>query len=495
MSTQVASSSVHPIAWRARLPILVVYGAAVGYFVVAAYFSLRRHEAYRSGIDLANFDQALWLISQGEEPLVTQHGRSYWGDHFGLTPVLLTPLYLVGGGAGTLLVVQALAMASVAPLLYALARAHEARPWLATLPAVLWLASPLTLIPNLVDFHHVPLAAPLIVGSVIALRRGRLGLFSIVAVLACAAKEDISLMYVMLGIVVALDGRRRLGAAISVSALVVFVFVTAVWIPAFSDSLEWFAGRFGGERGDSLTEVATWMATHPVDTLEDVFTLEHGLIVGALVFTTGGLCLLGARWLLLGLPALAQNVLSAYSPQHGLRDHYYVPVALACSIAAAVGVHRLANVSHRARLVATAAVFLALLAFPFGVRYVDIQSEWTEANLPISGGAAARREALALVPPDAVVAVSPRLTPHLSHRREIYSLPIPFYGREDFGSDWSQKELERRAARVEWVLFDVAERPNEVPETPELIAPLLPRLGFREVLERGTIRVYVRGDS
>jgi uncharacterized membrane protein len=492
MSTHAVATSTLPLAWRARLPRLLVWGAAVGYFCLATYFSLRRHDAYRSGIDLANFDQALWLLSQGEEPFVTQHGRPYWGDHFGLTPLLLVPLYVIGAGAGTLLVVQALAVAAVAPLLYALARAYGAGTWLAAIPALLWLASPLTLIPNLVDFHHVPFAAPLIVASILALKLDRLVLFGVLAVLACCAKEDIPLMYVMVGLVVALEGRRRLGAVISAGALALFAFAVLVFIPSFSNSLEWFAARFGGDRGDSLTEVAAWMLTHPLATVEDVLTAEHLVILVALVLSTGGLCLLGARWLLLGLPALAQNFLSAYDPQHALSDHYYVPVALAFSIAAAAGVHRLTAISRPMRLLATAGIVLAVAAFPFGVRYADIQSEWTTENLPVSGGAAAREAALARVPGDAVVAASPRLTPHLSHRREIYSLPLPFLGREEFGSDWSQEEMGRRAARVRWVLFDVTERPHEVRRTPELLIPLIPRLGFREVARHGTIRVYVR---
>jgi hypothetical protein len=54
--------------------------------------------------------------------------------------------------------------------------------------------------------------------------------------------------------------------------------------------------------------------------------------------------------------------------------------------------------------------------------------------------------------------------------------------------------MERRAARVRWVLFDITERPHEVRRTPELLIPLIPRLGFREVARHGTIRVYVRDD-
>lgn len=492
MTEHRATSEPPPTAWRARLPAILVCAAAVGYVCLAAYFSLRRHDEFRSGIDLANFDQALWLMSNFDEPFVTQHGRSFWGDHLGLTPALLAPLYLVGAGAGTLLVVQAIAMAAVAPLLYALARAYGASGWLASIPAVLWLASPLTLVPSVVDVHHIPLVAPAIVGSILALKHDRLVVFAVLALLACGAKEDVPLVYVMVGAVVALEGRRRLGAMISGAAAAVFAVAFFVFIPAFSDSLDWFARRFGGDRGVTLGDVVVWMLTHPLATLQDVLTVEHLLILGALVGTTGGLCLLGARWLLVGVPALAQNFLSAYAPQHGLRDHYYVPVAIAFSVAAAAGVGRLRTSARPVRLVAAAGVAVALVAFPLGVRYVDLLSRWSPENLAVSGGAPARRDAASLVPDGAVVAASPRFTPHLSHRTEIYALPLPFFGREELGSDWSAAEMRWRAAGVEWVVLDVLERPNEVPDAPERLVPLLSPLGFEEVERRATVLVYRR---
>jgi uncharacterized membrane protein len=471
---------------------VLVYSGAVGYACLVVYFALTKHAAVRTGFDLANFDQALWLLSQGAEPFVTQHGRSYLGDHFGLTPILLTPLYVLGGGAKTLLVVQALTMAAVAPLLFSLARAYGASPWVATLPGLLWLTSPLTLMPNLQDFHHVPFAAPLVVGSLLALKHDRLFVYSVLAALASCAKEDMPLIYVMVGIAVALEGRRRLGAAISAASLALFVFALFVFMPAFTDSGAWFASRFGGDRGDSLSEVARWMLSNPLAALGDLVTQQNVVICAALILTTGGLCLLAPKWLLLGAPALAHNLLSAYPPQHALRDHYYVPVALAFSIAAAVGVHRLLHIAPHIRLLAAAGVTIALFAFPFGVRAVDASTRWPARTQALTGGAEARKSALGLIPDDVAVAASPRLTPHLSHRREVYTVPLPFFGREEFGSDWSQDDMTRRAGRVRLVILDTLDRPLEVADAPERLAPLLPRLGFRRVFQQGTVSVYRR---
>ena len=492
VTTQSAHLPAIAATWRARVPLLAVAAGALGYAFLAAYFSVRRHEQFRSSFDLANFDQVLWLLANGHEPLNTQYGRLFWGEHFSLSVALLTPLYVLGTGPAGLLVLQALTMALVAPLLYGVAQAYGARPWLAAVPALLWLASPLTLIPNVNDVHHVPLVASVIVGSVLALKRDRLYLFALLGLLGCLAKEDVSLLYAMLGVVTALEGRRRLGAAISAASLAIFLFAVAVYLPAFTDSTAWFEERFAGDRGDSVVDVGTWMASNPLAALGDLLGAENIGLCLALVATTGGLCLLAPRWMLLGVPALAHNLLSAYGPQHGIWDQYQVPVALSFSIAGAVGVHRLAVSGSRMRLAAAASVTLAFLLVPLGIRQVDGESEWTAARTARLGGVEARREALALIPDGVPVAASTRVTPHLGHRRELYTLPVPFLGREELGADWSKEEMSRRAKGVRWVLLDTNDRPTEFQRTPEIIGALLPRLGFRKVFEEGTVSVWRR---
>jgi len=478
-----------------RVPTLVVCVAAIGYAALAAFFSLRKHDAFLSGFDVAYLDQVLWLLAHGHEPLNTQDGRLLWGNHFSPTIALLTPLYALGAGARTLLGVQALALAAVAPLLYALARVSGARPWLAALPALLWLASPLTLVANVEDIHQVPLVAPIIVGSVLALKRDRIVLFAVLGVLACGAKEDILLLYAMIGVVVALEGRRQLGTAITAASLGVFAFVFGVFLPAFGDSGAWFAKRFAGMRGDSLADVAVWMVTHPLAALGDLVTAQNVSVCAVLILTTGGLCFLAPRWMLLGVPALAHNLLSAYAPQHYLATQYFVPVALSFSIAAAVGVHRLAIVGRMPRLVLASGVTGAFIAFVVGVTVAKSGSEWDAASIAETGGAAARQEAVALIPDLAGVAATPRLSAHLGERKEIYTVPLPFLGREEFGADWSAEEMARRARRLRWVAIDTQDRPNEFQDGPERVLPLLPGLGFREIFRRGTVHVYTRDAS
>jgi uncharacterized membrane protein len=479
-------------AGTSRLPLVSVLVAALGFAAVAIFFAVRKHDAILSGYDLALTDQELWLLAHGHTPQNTLDGRLMWGEHLNITLALLAPLWALGAGAKTLLVLQALAMAAVGPLLFLLARAHGAGAWLATLPAFVWLASPLTLAACLEDVHHAPLVAPAIVGSIVALARGRLVVFAVLALVASLAKEDISLMYVMLGVVLALEGRRRLGAAIGAAALAVFVFAVAIFMPAFGDSASYYAKRFAGDRGDSIGSTLVWMLGHPASAAGDLFTAQNVSICLVLLLTCGGLCLLAPRWMLLGLPALAHNLLSAYEPQHQLGRQYYVPVTIALAIAGAVGVRRLPELGKVTRLALAAGVTAALVSTVVGVSSAKIGSEWTRGEIANAGGVPVRRAALALIPDDVPVVASPRLAAHLSHRREIYALPLPFLGRRRFVTDWSPNEVERRARGVRWIALDTGDRPTEFQDAPERLLPLLPDLGFRAVYREGSVIVFRR---
>lgn len=480
---------------RSRLPAQIIWAATIVYVCIASYFSLRKHNNYLSYFDLANFDQALWLLAQGEEPFITQHGRHLLGDHFDPTILLLTPIYVLGGGPGTLLVLQSVFIGLVAPLLFKLARLRGASPWLALLPATLWLTNPLTLTQNIDDFHHTPVAAPLIVGSVIALHQSRFLLFAIAALLACGLKEDIPLIFAMLGVIVFLEGRRRLGMAIVTSATAVFAFALLVFMPHYSNSVDWFSKRFAGTRGDSVSDVAVWIVGHPIDALGDLATFQNLFVLAALVLTSGGLCFLASRWMLLALPAFAHNMLTAVPEQHQLRYHYWFPVILGLAIAGAIGVARLPRIENAAtRRLAATSVSVALALLPIGLLYANHLS----TNLPGDATTAERRseartKALELIPDDVPIAASVRLTPHLSHRREIYTLPLPFIP-VDYGGDLTAAEFRERTRRVQYVALDIIDTPKELRTTPDVLPPLLKRLGFREIARYSSIRVYRRVD-
>ena len=466
----------------------MVLAAAGLYVVVLAWASISRHDSFGSGgYDLGIFDQALWLLGHGMEPFSTIRGRQVFADHFQPTLALLVPLGAVGATPVGLLILQSALLGAAAPLLYRLARVHDSAAPLAAAVGVMWLASPLTQWANLFEYHPETVVPVLLVAGALLLERGRTGWFLATAVLASGAKEDVCLVYAMWGVLLLFEReRRRLGALLAVGGVAWFVLATQVGIPALGGNLDYYSSRFGGERGSSLGAVLVYVVHHPLASVGDVSTPANAKIVLALVACSGGLALLAPRLLLLALPGLAANLLSAYPYQHELHFQYQLVPAMAFALAGASGAG-VATRRFRPQLVRGGAYALlagSVVAALLSPAVHELRRERPHVD--------AKRRALELVPADASVAAAPDLVAHLAHRREVYQLPEPYFTRPDNGEYWSEDELARRSRGVEFVVIDL-DNLDPFPESQiRSLPPRLARAGFVQIFRDGDVRVFRR---
>jgi uncharacterized membrane protein len=472
----------------AARPRAIAWLAAAGYTTVLSAAAVERHDEFRSGgYDLGIFDQGLWLIAHGVRPFSTIRGRDLFADHFQPALVLFAPLGYGDIAPVALLIVQSALLAAVAPALYALSRRLGVEPWLALAVAVLWLASPLTQWANLFDFHPESAVPLLLVLAALELERGRTAGFLAAAALASCFKEDVSLVFLGWGALLALEGRRHLGLSLAAGAVAWFVLATQVAIPALGGSFEDYSARFGGDRGSSLFEVLGSIVVHPVDTVADLVEPSNLKVALALVLATGGLALLAPLRLLPAAPAIGANFLSAYSYQHELRFHYYLIPAAVFAIAAAHGARVLTRrLRTIARLAPTVLIGGATLAAVLGPASEELRSS-TDPSVR-----AARERALSLIPAGVPVAAAPSLAPHLAHRRDVYQLPEPFYPRPMNGEYWTEAELQARARRTQWVVYDLAGLDPVHREQVRRLPRLLGRRGYEEVFRQGGVRVFRR---
>ncbi|MBA3382294.1 MAG: DUF2079 domain-containing protein [Actinobacteria bacterium] len=482
-------------AIRARLASVSAWAVAVwlGTALYAAGLSMEAiadHNAFRTGFDTAIYDQLLWLLAQGEEPFSTVLSRPMLADHFQPGLVLLTPLYWLGLGVPGMLAAQSIGLGVTAPALFALARSSGAIPALAAIPAFLWLACPWVASINLFEFRPSAFAPVLLVVGVLAAVQNRVVLLAVTTVLALSLKEDVSLTYVALGLILAYQGKRRIGGALAAGS--------ALWFIASSRIMEslggsdFFGQRFAGDRGDSVGEAVVWSLQHPLETVSDIASQSLlGLV--ALLVATGGLALLAPAWLLLAAPTALYNALSAYTSQHDLVHHYHQGTVVGLFVAAALGVRRLGSAGRVGRLAATAGLAIAaVVALVGGVRVHTLPSESPSLDRVET------EAALDLIPPGVPVAATRSLLPHLSKRVEVYTLPEPFI-RLDWGGSLSSEELGERAASVRWVAYVEGDQigriftgelgvANAVPD----VRPVLDREGFVVIARAGPLEILER---
>jgi len=462
-------------------------GAAM-YSVLLSIESIREYRRFETQWDLAIYDQLLWLLAHGHEPFSTVITRPLLEAHFQPGLILLTPLYWLDLGVPGLLTAQSIALALTAPALFALARASGASSVMAALPAFLWLVCPFVASVNLFEFRPDPFAPALIVVSVLAALQRRHVLLVATAVLALSLKEDIALTYVMLGLLLVVHGRQRLGVILALGSAAWYVAAIST-MNALGGSNEAFARRFAGERGDSVGEAFLWMVEHPLELLGDVAVDSLGDVL-LLLLSTGGLALLAPAWLLLSLPTALHNALSAYGVQQDLVHHYHLGTLTGFFVAAAIGAGRLHSLARLPRLsVYALASVAAIVAVGVGLsvhgalsRAIPRQSDAIEL-------------ALERIPRDAPVAATWSLIAHLSHRVEVYSLPEPFLSAE-WGTSLTAAELAERAERVRFVVYrDVDVLPSggySPPEDLATVTRMLRRRGFIEVERVGNVHVLER---
>lgn len=419
----------------------VAIGLVAAYAIVFGALSLIRHWSFHStGLDLGVFDQVIWNTSQGhfmESTLsldrCTPH--SFFGDHFSPVLLALVPLYWIAPHPETLLVVQTVALALGALPLYLLARRLLPRG----IERLIWLlayvlSAPLAFI-TLYDFHEVALAVlPLGFAMYFLVTRRTLPL--VIALLAAfTVKEDMALIGIGFGVALAIQGRWRSAAAVSVGSAVVFAVTMKLIIPAFAGAPYQYIGRYAS-LGTSELEIARTLVLDPLRALAVLFQGEVGskIIFVLSLFAPGLLLAFRSRWAIVpAIVPLGYLLLSDYGGEHTLHNQYgapIIPLALGASIVgfAKTGAHWRPRLTLAAAMV-TVFFCLAFGGWPFSLEFSNAYLRGNPDRAPSGTPLLVRearydalRAAVLAIPPDAPIASTDFWVTQVGERRLNYHL-------------------------------------------------------------------------
>ncbi|BAT51954.1 hypothetical protein NOS3756_08850 [Nostoc sp. NIES-3756] len=185
-----------------------------------------RHELFQStAFDLGIFDQAVYLISQGKEPVTTIQGFHILGDHAAWIFYPLALLYKIYPSVYWLFAVQVIALGIAALPIWYLSLQAGLKESQAIAIMIAYLLYPLVFNANLFDFHPEVIAVPLLLSAVLAARSQRIGWFclSIIVVLGC--KAVLSLTVAAMGVWLIFFEKRRLYGAIALGVGVAWFFI------------------------------------------------------------------------------------------------------------------------------------------------------------------------------------------------------------------------------------------------------------------------------
>jgi len=271
--------------------------------------------------DLSIFGQGLWKLSHGEAPDVTIRGLHLFGEHATYVHLLLAPLFRLWPDVGLLVVVQSLALAASAWLIFSLARERLERGALGLLVLGVYLLYP-PLQHSWLEFYQPDaLAIPFLILAWRSLERGQQRGTLLWAAAALVTKENVAATTFALGLYAMATGRRRIGIGLTLQAVLYLVLVMAVLFPLFNPGQGYvYAGRLYSDFASSLLGAISYLAD-PRHLWQRLATAENARYLAELLVPLAGLPLLAPLHL---LPAaqLPLNLVSSWPYAHEVRYHY-----------------------------------------------------------------------------------------------------------------------------------------------------------------------------
>ena len=400
-----------------------------------------------SSYDVGLYDQGIWLMSRFKAPFVTLMGRNLMGDHASLVLVLLVPLYWFVPGTETLLAVQSVVVAAGALPLYFLARKMLGSRVIAVAFVAVWLMNPALNGANLENFHPDSFLALFLPLALWAMFERRWRTYAVAVLLCMTVKEDVSLVLLPLGLLVALRGERRKGlltVAATVGATLAGMFLlmrSLIGVPTRNGWRIPFGGVTGFVRESFTNPTEVWRYLRSEGRLHYLWQMSAPF---------GFVFLLAPEVAVVSGLVLLANIVSTFWYQFHIGYHYSLVAVPALAFATVVGVSRLHRDSRRiaVSLVFVCSVLGAYAWTPLPGARNEV-AHWP-ADHPV---AVAARDIIRKIPGDARISVYHALAPHVAHRKYVFQFPNPFRVVL-YGTDVSLEGTRDRAAdSIEYVVL------------------------------------------
>ncbi|MEH2055441.1 MAG: DUF2079 domain-containing protein [Nostoc sp.] len=438
-----------------------------------------RHELFQSNaLDLAVFDQWVYLASQGLPTISSFFGFQMIGDHAAFILYLIVPLYKIYPDVHWLFAVQAIALALGCLPVYALSLQAGLSINYARAISISYLLYPCLFNTNFfTDFRPEAIAVPALLWAMWAGISNRTWQLIIAIALVLSCKDILSLTVIAFGVWLWFIQHRRIyGIGCIVTGAVWYLMTVGYLVPMIR------GGKAGGvvfysSLGDSPKEIIWNIIFNPSLILGKFFapeTLFYYLLL--LLPVIIGLHWRHATMIIPALPMFLLNIISDYSAQRDLVHHYsltifpFLIVWLLYSIWQYQQDKKRPWLKPRFLIVWAIIAFLALAKYEFFItRYLSSLSILNSLHTAVS-----------LVKTQGSVLTTSRIAPHLS-QRQIINLISTDSKIDDISS-----------GNIEYVLLDARtkNRENKLDFNPELPYELKNNQAFKLIYQQDDVYLF-----
>lgn len=309
-------------------PFIVAAGVLLYAAYVSLYTVLEHRRFMTHAFDLGIFDNLFANALAGHPfravPATADADWSFLAQHAPFALYLLLPIYALAPGPETLLVMQAVAVASGAIPVYRLGARHLSPESGCVLALAYLLYAPLHGA-VFYDFHFITLAVPMCLFAIDLLDEGRLRWFWLVFAIALLMREDVALVFVAAGACLAWAGRQtRVALGAAAIASLWFAALRFVVMPAAGEW--WFADIYADlEPADwpGFSGIMATMVSNPGHVFRNLIAGDKLLYALQLLAPLGFLPLTRPRfWILLAPGAAVTLLTTGYEPTTSIRFQY-----------------------------------------------------------------------------------------------------------------------------------------------------------------------------
>ena len=479
---------IQMLRWQARLDSragdrAIPWLTALALAIVLSLLALARHRDLGIGSDLGHYLQAAHLMDRGFDPMVTDLGHNLFADQASWIFWPIAFVLRVLPAAGTLLVLQSVALSLAVVPIWRIARGPaNLRIGAASALMAAYALHPSVHDLNLAGFHPEALAIPALMAAYLVSRSDHWWWLAVLVVAVVSTRSDLGLAVAALGLVLVGEDNRTRGWSLATFGLAWFLIMSFVVQPLLGDGDYPHLGAFA-HFGDGATGILFGMLSDPAGLLSDLFARDGFDKVLLLLAPALFLPLVRPRYLLPILPLVVLYLVADVTdtgygnPQQDVAALAFVFIAATYALMR-IGTQGVSRI-HVDRRVLMVLVLTATVFFVRDAASSPYEEPWDWGRR--TSADVARVSTSVLVGDDARVMVSPEVYPLVADRHDAHVL-WPNHGFLP-GLDW--------ADRIDAVVVDVESLGWIAPEVRQFESRLI-AMDYRKRFDSEGVRLWVR---
>lgn len=403
------------------------------YVVYFSWFTFTRHDnLFSNRYDLGHMDQTIWNTSQGRiftftNPTGTET-ISRFAIHTDFFLIFLAPLYWIFPNVKVILFIQSFIVALGAIPVFLLAKKVIKSDLAGLVFSLSYLLYPALERANIYEFHSITMAPTFLLFAFYFAYIKKYGWFFLFSFLASSTKEEIPLAILAIGLYIIFKNKDKLVGLITVFLSLLW-FVLAIWIviPYFRAGAHHFGVSYFSEFGESPEKIILGFIKQPAKVFTTVFSYGRLDYLNQLLLPVGFLSLFSPLLLLFSWSDLSINILSNVSVMQSIYYQYTSGITPFIFISSIFGFSFIIKKFNRIKTFLTfyfllstllGAYFFGPLPFSFKPDFNPIKHLNSNSNNVLSF---AKK-----IPTNSSVSVTHNITPHFTHRENVYSFPVKF---------------------------------------------------------------------